>query len=373
MKKIQAKPIDIYKMYNAAIKESLLIDDEKNIIEQLRKTKGVTDKDSGKFEIDKTQKEIEIREIIMKRISKILKSEESTFSTSTIEGVRINEDDISKFSNGIKDSNVSKDDIREILNLNELLLTYQFPSKISLEEIKKLHKFAYVDKRKKPGYLKASNNKVNLFTGDELEYISVSETLTEMNKIIDFINDAELDKHPLIKAAIIHVYFALIHPFQDGNGRITRLLVNKYLTKQLDYDIYIDSSIKSLEDYSKYLTYFNDELRWPLYFGYHNNLVHNSLLRSEERCKKLFNQWNLLTEELKTTSIPNSKLNQIIEFIQSNNIFSIKVLQDSLSITRVTATKYTKELVKMNIYEEYDHTQGKLYKKKEAYIITINI
>ncbi len=40
--------------------------------------------------------------------------------------------------------------------------------------------------------------------------------------------------HPLIKAALVHLYFAHVHPFDDGNGRSARALSNLYLMKQ-DY------------------------------------------------------------------------------------------------------------------------------------------
>lgn len=372
MATIKAKPINIYNIFNKAVKETVLVNAEKNIVEQIKNTYKITRESSDKLGIDRRQQEIEIREIIMNRISKILNTEESTFSTSTIEGVNIDSNDVSRLSNGIKDDKLSNNDIKEILNLNEKLLNYEFPNELTVDNIKDLHKFVYVDRRKNPGNFKASNNRVNLVSGDILEYISVSETMTEMKVLVDFINDKELDKHPLIKAAIIHVYFALIHPFQDGNGRITRLLVNKYLSSQLDFDIYIDASIDSIEDYSKYLSCFTDNEKWPLYFTYHNNLVHNAFIRLEERFEKLYDQWLQLLDLLTDTVIPKSKYIDVISFIQSNNIFGIKDLEYSLSITRVTATKYTKELVRLGIYEEYDHTQGKLYSKTDQYIIRVD-
>jgi len=45
-------------------------------------------------------------------------------------------------------------------------------------------------------------------------------------------NIKELNIHPLKKAAFIHYELARIHPFTDGNGRVTRLLTNLYIMEQ---------------------------------------------------------------------------------------------------------------------------------------------
>lgn len=52
----------------------------------------------------------------------------------------------------------------------------------------------------------------------------------EMNKLMDYINND--DKADLIiKAAITHLWFVIIHPFEDGNGRIARALTDMLLAR----------------------------------------------------------------------------------------------------------------------------------------------
>ena len=53
----------------------------------------------------------------------------------------------------------------------------------------------------------------------------------EMNYLIDYINNNDKD-NLLIKAAIVHLWFATLHPFEDGNGRIARALTDMILAKQ---------------------------------------------------------------------------------------------------------------------------------------------
>lgn len=53
---------------------------------------------------------------------------------------------------------------------------------------------------------------------------------SEMDKFLDWINgEAKLD--PVLKAAIAHFWFIIIHPFDDGNGRIARAISDLLLTR----------------------------------------------------------------------------------------------------------------------------------------------
>src|SRR5690606_19859548 len=51
----------------------------------------------------------------------------------------------------------------------------------------------------------------------------------EMTRFIDWFNKSETDL--VIKAAIAHLWFVTIHPFDDGNGRITRALTDMLLAQ----------------------------------------------------------------------------------------------------------------------------------------------
>lgn len=69
--------------------------------------------------------------------------------------------------------------------------------------------------------------------GKERVHFQAPEALqvaSEMKLLIDFFNENQaLD--PVLKAGIIHLWFVTIHPFDDGNGRIARVLTDMQLTK----------------------------------------------------------------------------------------------------------------------------------------------
>jgi len=72
----------------------------------------------------------------------------------------------------------------------------------------------------------------------------------EMTKFINWFN-ATRDSEPILgRAAIAHVYFESIHPFEDGNGRIGRVLVEKILSQGVERPILIAVS-KVLENRRK--------------------------------------------------------------------------------------------------------------------------
>lgn len=52
----------------------------------------------------------------------------------------------------------------------------------------------------------------------------------EMKKLIDYINN-EANTDLVIKAGLVHLWFVIIHPFEDGNGRIARALTDMLLAR----------------------------------------------------------------------------------------------------------------------------------------------
>jgi Fic family protein len=68
----------------------------------------------------------------------------------------------------------------------------------------------------------------------------------EMKRFIEWYNKSEISS-PIIKAAVAHLYFESIHPFEDGNGRIGRAIAEKALSQGFDHPIMFSIS-KSIEE-----------------------------------------------------------------------------------------------------------------------------
>lgn len=72
----------------------------------------------------------------------------------------------------------------------------------------------------------------------------------EMSAFVDWFNSSNESKSILEKAAIAHIYFESIHPFEDGNGRIGRVLSEKILSQGVGRPVLIAIS-KMLEKRKK--------------------------------------------------------------------------------------------------------------------------
>lgn len=81
-----------------------------------------------------------------------------------------------------------------------------------------------------PGKYKLLPNHVLTFSGKIHHYVDPIHVKEEMEKLLDWYHGAK-EMDPVEKAATFHYRFVSIHPFDDGNGRMARLLMNLILIK----------------------------------------------------------------------------------------------------------------------------------------------
>ncbi len=80
-------------------------------------------------------------------------------------------------------------------------------------------------------YKKVPNN-VSLGDGSVHWYCPVADVGSEMSRLVDEIHSERfLNAHPILQTAFAHHAFASIHPFQDGNGRVSRVLGSVFLLR----------------------------------------------------------------------------------------------------------------------------------------------
>lgn len=104
------------------------------------------------------------------------------------------------------------------------------------------------------GQYKTRPNSVITATGERFEYASPEETPALMKDLLQWYNEAEAEGElsPIELAALFHYRYIRIHPFEDGNGRVSRLIVN-YILYRHGYPMIV---VKSA-DKDNYLTALN--------------------------------------------------------------------------------------------------------------------
>lgn len=98
------------------------------------------------------------------------------------------------------------------------------------------------------GQYKTRPNSVITRYGDRFEYASPEETPGLMSDLVDWYNAAEQEGKlsPVELAALFHYRYIRIHPFEDGNGRIARLMAN-YILARHNYPMIVVRSRKKNE------------------------------------------------------------------------------------------------------------------------------
>lgn len=170
----------------------------------------------------------------------------STGASTRIEGSRMSDEDVEKLMQGMSIKKFRDRDKQEVKGYYELLENV-FNSwktlKLTEGSINHLHKelLKYSAKdRKHLGEYKKGENKVVMKDNDgnvvAVVFDTVSAYLTpkEMQELVEWTAQAlkENKYHPLLVIANFIVEFLNIHPFLDGNGRLSRVLTNMLLLKQ---------------------------------------------------------------------------------------------------------------------------------------------
>lgn len=106
---------------------------------------------------------------------------------------------------------------------NELLFNNKI--KITIKDIIKLHSILVKDTDVQEGFKKFPN----ILLMRNVETTPPEKVEGEMKKLVDWYNKIKEKEHPVRVASEFHGKFERIHPFEDGNGRVGRILINAML------------------------------------------------------------------------------------------------------------------------------------------------
>jgi Fic family protein len=217
------------------------LDFNSTIYQQISQQLSIIDSFKGTWKVIEGQQSKYLKEL--RKIATI----ESIGSSTRIEGAALTDEEVEKLLKSIKITRMQSRDEQEVVGYYEALETIlESYADIDLEEryIHQLHgillKYCDKDQRHKGKYKSLSNKVVaNYPDGTQRTIFRTTEphlTPAEMQSLIAWTNErlSKKDIHPLMIIAAFVYEFLSIHPYQDGNGRLSRLLTFLLLMKQ-DY------------------------------------------------------------------------------------------------------------------------------------------
>jgi Fic family protein len=185
---------------------------------------------------------IEKREGASLKQLKSIATVRSVGASTRIEGSRMTDDEVAVLIEKLSISKLEERDQQEVIGYFEALdkISENYESiPISESQIKNLHKILMQHREKDAwhsGNYKQVSNAVeaNLVDGTKQIVFRTTEpglaTQDAMMQLFDWYN-TDKETIPLVKAALFVYEFLSIHPFQDGNGRLSRLLGSLLLLK----------------------------------------------------------------------------------------------------------------------------------------------
>ena len=289
-----------------------------------------------------------------------LTAQEAVMS-SKIEGTQVTLGEVLEFeAGGDLGGQRRADDAQEVMNYRQALgmATASLADRpITLGFIKEMHAILMDSVRgqdKTPGQFRTEQNwigipgcKVDEATFVPPEPIRLLENLESWEKYIH-----TPDRDPLIQTAIIHAQFELIHPFNDGNGRIGRLLVPLYLySKQVlvSPTFYLSGYLEENRDeYIGRLAAISGEGDWQGWIKFFLEATVHQAKRNSEQVTEILKLYE--TMKISVQQITHSQFSAaMVDGLFSLPVFNTKSLAQTTGIPKQTLLLMVRQLRDANI------------------------
>lgn len=235
-----------------------------------------------------------------------------------------------------------------------------FLSTNAIIEIQKILKENNAGIRKLPGTAlrNASTSKVIYTPPDDYETI-----LRLMRNLENYLNEQD-DISPLIKMAVQHYQFESIHPFYDGNGRTGRIINILYiiLNDLLESPaLYLSNYIiNNKSDYYRLLQEVRTKSKWEDWILYLLKGVEETSHETIAQIKSIQKLFTSTQEKVKREA-SKAYNKELIEILFEHPYCKTEILTTRLRISRITASKYLKQLEGIGILKSKQFWKENLY------------
>ena len=299
---------------------------------------------------------------------------ESIGSSTRIEGAKFSDTEVERLLTGLDVKAFDSRDEEEVAgyaNVMETIFAHWEDIALTENLIKQLHRdllqYSTKDERHRGEY-KTHNNHVEAFGPDGgslgivFETASPFDTPRLMTELVEWTNGnlEGGDLHPLINIALFIVVFLEIHPFKDGNGRLSRIMTTLLLLRA-GYVYAPYSSLESVIERSKdvyYLALRQTQLTirtdapdwqpWLLFFL-------KSLQQQKARLEKKIEHERLILGDLPKLSV------QILELCRNHGRVTVAEAAKVTGVSRNTIKDHIKALTHAGHLEQHGAGRGTWY------------
>ncbi len=244
---------------------------------------------------------------------------------------------------------------------------------ITLRLLREMHEILLLGVRgheKDPGNFR----RIQVAIGSQRRFVPppanhVPDCLDSMEKYIH--SDSGFD--PLIDCFLVHYQFETIHPFNDGNGRIGRLLLAMMMQSKCGMSkpwLYLSEYFEKYRDeYIQNLFRISTEAAWEPWIEFCLNATISQAKSTIARCEKLL-AIRAKYQKLLGETNGNVRLYSIVEQIFSSPFVRVAELSKRLGISYPTAKADLKKLTEAGILRELPNVSYKTYYSPDVFRVS---
>lgn len=294
---------------------------------------------------------------------------QSSYASNRIEGNPLS---LPEVTNLLLDDRVPANrDEKEVTNYFNLLgkLDQMINQALTVELVSQLHQQLFSGVHEKPGEIRNEPVAVGKYTGETGEVsfkvkhlppfhksVEISQAIKEL---LDWFN-SQIDLPIIIKTGIFHHQFVYIHPFEDGNGRVCRILtallfcqadyhINKYFILDDYYDIdrtlYSDKLHTADEgDKTVWLEYFSEGVKYSL---------QSALAKAQNALRTL-----------SMAERPSTKEKEVLDIMLKQPELTSTEIASALKVSRQQAHNLLSALVEKGLIDRHGSTKSSYYTLK---------
>ncbi|CAI3958378.1 Fic family protein (PDB:3CUC), partial [Commensalibacter communis] len=201
---------------------------------------------------------------------------------------------------------------------------------------------------------------------------SGDEVLRLMSDLEKFINDSdEIECDPLIKMALIHHQFERIHPFSDGNGRTGRILNSLYLVKEAGICVpvlYLSRYfVHNKHSYYTLIQEVTEQDKWEEWILYFLKGIETIATQTVSIVAEIQLLMVSYMEDIQKNCRCFSQ--ELVELLFQHPYVMRETIQNKLSVSGPTATKYLNELCDHDFLVKVQKGNRNFYVNSELYQI----